>query len=136
MKSSRKKSLRYCLFWYEHFDFHAPSPQQSKRTAVALEYTYLLTTQLETQREYFEGEMAVLTKQKNVQIEQLQKQLSERDKEREALVSLVLNDSYIQTIDINRRKMLKNIRKRLKRSSPTCKRSWHKYIIIQLSERV
>ena len=124
------------MFWYEHFDFHAPSPQQSKRTAVALEYTYLLTTQLETQREYFEGEMAVLTKQKNVQIEQLQKQLSERDKEREALVSLMLNYSYIETIAINRQKMLKNKRKRLKRSSPTCKRSWHKYIIIQLSESV
>lgn len=45
-----------------------------------------MTTQLETQREFFEGEMAVLSKQKNEQIEQLQKKLNERNRERDTLV--------------------------------------------------
>jgi len=59
---------------------------ESKRTAVALEYTYLLTTQLETQREYFEQEMTVISKQKAEEIEQIQKKLHESNRERDTLV--------------------------------------------------
>jgi BRCA1-associated protein len=54
---------------------------------VALEYTYLLTTQLETQREYFEGELALLNKQKNAQLEQLQKKVEDAGKEKAIVVS-------------------------------------------------
>ena len=39
---------------------------QSKRTAVAMEYTYLLTSQLESQRQFWEHQLQVKKKKKKM----------------------------------------------------------------------
>jgi len=58
---------------------------ESKRTALALEYTHLLTTQLETQREYFEGEMKHIQKENGIRIKDLEGRLKNTLEEKERL---------------------------------------------------
>eukprot|EP01087_Luapelamoeba_hula_P019453 TRINITY_DN6450_c0_g1_i1.p1 TRINITY_DN6450_c0_g1~~TRINITY_DN6450_c0_g1_i1.p1 ORF type:complete len:581 (+),score=84.97 TRINITY_DN6450_c0_g1_i1:154-1743(+) len=58
---------------------------ESKRTAVSLEYTYLLTSQLETQRDYWEKEMEKLKHRRDTQRSHLEAQIKEANTNKELL---------------------------------------------------
>ncbi|KAG0025571.1 hypothetical protein BGZ82_009955 [Podila clonocystis] len=60
---------------------HSVQVGQEKLDAIGLEYTYLLTSQLESQRLYFDAQMAAMT----AQLAQVNKEAKEWEKEAEAL---------------------------------------------------
>lgn len=65
----------------------APRPEDAGKTetedkldSIQLEFTYMLTTQLESQRYYFEEKLASQVREMNRDVEKLQIRLEENDK--------------------------------------------------------
>jgi len=64
---------------------------ESKRMAVAMEYTFLLSSQLESQRQYWEHQLQIVENEKNEKIHQLEHELKKEKQEKEFLFAS-LND--------------------------------------------
>lgn len=65
--------------------------QDDKFESLSLEYTYLLTNQLESQREYFENKMKIIESAKEKQLQELNMRVKEMSESRENNSSVVLS---------------------------------------------
>ncbi|ELR22901.1 BRCA1associated protein 2 subfamily protein [Acanthamoeba castellanii str. Neff] len=62
---------------------------ESKRTAVAMEYTYLLTSQLESQRQFWEHQLQVVESQKGEKVQHLEHELKKEKEEKQGLLASI-----------------------------------------------
>lgn len=72
---------------------HNSSVTDEKLDSITLEYTYLLTTQLESQRRFFEEKIIEETKEANLRVKEREEQLTALSKEKDAIAARLVDST-------------------------------------------